>query len=300
MANEFLQIDTLQGKAGGDTLGTNLNQSPMGTYFYLNQGPYEQLPTYEISGLQKYISGISFPERQSVQEKSLISSIPSKEGEPRKQLVQQQVWFMPLMLLLFVLYGWVTSAYSKVLSQEFKEFFYPKSRNDMFTASMVEVSKMKALMHTLSIFSITIFCYFVLTNLLHHKPSSFGISCLMLLLVFVAYVMFKFLVTRLLCYVFFDGKVWIALKQSFSTLTSMLAIALFVVDVIAAYAPDMMAIVALYVGLGLCVIALLLYVFRILSIFFTGISSLFYLILYLCTLEILPSIVLVAGLMSVV
>ena len=57
---------------------------------------------------------------------------------------------------------------------------------------------------------------------------------------------------------------------------------------------------ALYVGLGFCVIAVLLYVFRILSIFFKGISSLFYLILYLCTLEILPSIVLVVGLMSVV
>ena len=99
---------------------------------------------------------------------------------------------------------------------------------------------------------------------------------------------------------FFDSKVWNELKQYFLTLTSMLSISLFVVDVIAAYAPNMVANAALYVGLGFCAIAVLLYVFRILSIFFKGISSLFYLILYLCTLEILPSIVLVVGLMSVV
>ena len=302
MANEFRQIDTLSGTVGGDTLGANLQQDSTGTYFFLAKGSCKQLPSIEWSWLDKYFSEykISTSEKKNVGEKSFISIIPAKEGEPRKQLIQQQTWFMPLMFLIAILYGWVMTSYTKTLSQDVKEFFYPNNRNDVMTSEVAEISRMKALMHVLFVFSITIFSYFVLTNLMYHKPSSFGLSAFMILLVFVGYMVFKFLVTRLLCYVFFDSKVWNELKQYFLTLTSMLSISLFVVDVIAAYAPNMVANAALYVGLGFCVIAVLLYVFRILSIFFKGISSLFYLILYLCTLEILPSIVLVVGLMSVV
>jgi len=45
-------------------------------------------------------------------------------------------------------------------------------------------------------------------------------------------------------------------------------------------------------------IAVLLYIYKIVSIFFSGLTSIFYLILYLCTLEILPTVVLVIGLMD--
>lgn len=303
MANEFQQFDMIKGIVRDSVAvgGMEKDSTDCGAILSRNDSSTYQMPVADMYQLQYPFTETSgYTVCENLKEKSFTSIIPSKEGEPRKTLIQQQVWFMPLMLLLFFLYGWVTSSFSKVLSQEFKDFFYPKSRNDVYDASMGDVSKMKVLLHSLSILSVTIFCYFVFTGLFHHHSNSFILSSLMLLLIIVLFIAFKLLIGRLMCYVFFDKNVLKNLKRTCSSLFSMLAMTLFCVDIVAAYAPEMIAVIALYVGLGVCIVALLLYLFKILSIFFTGISSIFYLILYLCTLEILPSIILVMGLMSVV
>ncbi len=237
-----------------------------------------------------------------VEDKSqkLFRLVPGKQGAPLHHTVQQQVWFMPIMLVMFALYGWIYKNFSKLMVQDFKEFFYPNGRENVPSYSVGETSRMKVLLHIISVFSVSIFAYFVLVDFFHYTPRPFGISFLGVLLVFVIYVIFKMLTMRLLCYVFFNRDVLSSVRSYFSTITSTLAMVLFVVSIFAAYAPNVIASTSLYVGLIFCAIAVLLYLYKILSIFFTGMSSLFYLILYLCTLEILPAIVLVLTLVGIV
>ncbi|MBR2262146.1 MAG: DUF4271 domain-containing protein [Paludibacteraceae bacterium] len=269
---------------------------------YTKEPPTKVLTLEE--NIETYLPSSSYLKSYTTQEctarESIFQKVPSEEGALLNSTIQQQVWFLPLILLMLTLYGWVNSTYSKALTQDFKEFFYPQNRSDFYTSSVSEISRVKILLTTLSIFSIALFCYFSSKQLFSSHHGSFLYTYLSLLGIITAYMAFKLISIRVICYVFFDYPTWVNIKRTYSTLTSSMSIGLFILSIIVAYANDTIAAIALYAGLVICGIAVLLYLYKFLSIFFTGIASIFYLILYLCTLEILPSVALVFGLMSVV
>lgn len=234
------------------------------------------------------------------QPKDLLSQVPRKEGVPMSQSVQQTVWFTPLLLFLAVFYSAILVRHSKTLLQEVREFFHPKSRNDMFNSSVTEVSRLRLIMGGFSILSTVLYCYFALTGFFSVGRETPTYSMLKILLVAIAYLAFKILSIILVNYTFFEGMVAGVLKRSYSTLTTWLGLGLFVCDLFIAYAPQSVADGALMAGLVVCGCGVLLYVYKILTIFFEGFTSLFYLILYLCTLEILPSVALIIGLVNIV
>ena len=233
-------------------------------------------------------------------ERELISMVPSRQGEPRKETLQQSVWFTPLLLFMAVVYTTILSRHSKTMAQEVKEFFYPKNRNDLFNSSVSEVSRLRLILGGMSILSTVLFCYFALSMYLNFVTRPPFLSLTGVLGLAVAYIFVKALSFKALDYVFFFGTTDGIVKRAYSTLTTWLGIALFVVVLLAAYSSYPVGRGALLFGFIVCGCAVLLYVYKILTIFFTGFSSLFYLILYLCTLEILPSLALVIGLINIV
>ena len=207
-----------------------------------------------------------------------VEFIPHYEGAIRDENIKGQVWFTPLMLLMSVVYVWFLSTCSKSLMQDVKLFFYPKNR----------------------VISVAIFCYIALTEFQSVNSHSYLFTISVFSGYVVAYIVFKLLAIWLMCFVFFDRNLFFLLLQSYFTLFVLLSIGLFCIDVLYIYSTGVICTVALYFGVGICAMAVLAYLYKVMAVFLDGIPSLFYLILYLCTLEILPSLVLVYGLMNIV
>lgn len=225
--------------------------------------------------------------------KTFMTEVPHIDGTPKHHQMQQEVWFVPLMFILFWGFGLVLTSRFAYIVQAIREFFYPKSRSNVFSDRITDEFGFKSAMTVLSFCTITLFCQLTLSQLFH--MDSFGNlqSCLRMLLIFVGYIIFKVITTLYLCSVFFDKSTFSTVRHSYATIVFALGMTLFPIVLIASFTEPHIARYALILGCVFCVAAALLYLYKILSIFFTGLTSIFYLILYLCTLEILPIIALV-------
>ena len=235
---------------------------------------------------------------QPAKEKKFLTEIPRMPGTALPTNIQQEVWFVPLMFILFLGFGMVLSARFSYIIQATREFFYPKNRSDVFSDRITDEFGFKTAMTVLSFSTITLFCQFVRTNLFHFQDPHYLHSLWLIFLIFFGYVTFKLLVANYICTIFYDKSTFRIVRHSYATICFAFCMALFPIVLLTSFTNHSVAIYALWIGCGFCAIAVLLYIYKIVSIFFNGLTSIFYLILYLCTLEILPTVVLVIGLMD--
>lgn len=226
-----------------------------------------------------------------------VVQIPSIEGTPLAETLQQQVWFTPLMFLFFAFYTMSVMRYASVFLRDLKTFFNP-TPGRLHSATVPEVSHVRRLPLYLSVFPLALFAYWVRDLWGITSNLSIGMLLLYLVAVVSAYILFKIGTIRLLTYIFFDDDVYVKLKLSYDTVLIVLSAVLFVVDIFITYSSY--AEISIYVGFLVCVFAVLLYLLKLFIVFFHGLPSLFYLILYLCTLEILPSAAFCLGLVGIV
>lgn len=261
---------------------------------FLNDSTIRLIPTFEEmqATIQKKID-----EAPPMKEKKFLSEVPRLNGMELPSTIQQEIWFIPLMLILFWGFGMVLSMRFSYIIQATREFFYPKNRSNVFSDRITDEFGFKAAMTILSFSTVTLFCQFVRTNLFHYEDQHIIHSLGITLLLFIGYVAFKLLSIHYICSIFYDKSTFWVVRHSYATICFAFCMSLFPVVLLTAFTNHTIATYALAIGCGLCVAAVLLYIYKIVSIFFNGLTSIFYLILYLCTLEILPTLVLVQGLM---
>ena len=235
---------------------------------------------------------------QPAKDKKFLTEIPRMSGSALPSNIQQEIWFVPLMFILFLGFGMVLSARFSYIIQATREFFYPKNRSNVFSDRITDEFGFKAAMTVLSFSTITLFCQFVRTDLFHFQNPHYLHSLWFIFLMFFGYVAFKLLVAHYICTIFYDKSTFRVVRHSYATICFAFCMALFPIVLLASFTNHTVALYALWIGCGFCAIAVLLYIYKIVSIFFNGLTSIFYLILYLCTLEILPTVVLVIGLMD--
>lgn len=225
-----------------------------------------------------------------------IEGIPSKEGVERVDTFRQQMWFTPLMVVLSFTVGMLLTRRFKLYIQAIKTFFFMTNSSSNFSNTRMGLFQFQFLTFSVSAISVTLFCSFILEDMLNFVPQSFLLSFVKLLCAVLLYVMVKLILNRIVCYVFFNRTLLDNINKQYLTLITMFGFSLFFVDILVAYGPAIMVQGVLWIGILICCLAVILYLYKIFEIFFTGVTSLFYLILYLCTLEILPTVVFVWGL----
>ncbi|MBO5132550.1 MAG: DUF4271 domain-containing protein [Paludibacteraceae bacterium] len=225
-----------------------------------------------------------------------IEGIPSKEGVERIDTFRQQMWFTPLMVVLSFTVGMLLTRRFKLYIQAIKTFFFMTNSSSNFSNTRMGLFQFQFLTFSVSAISVTLFCSFILEDMLNFVPQSFLLSFVKLLCAVLLYVMVKLILNRIVCYVFFNRTLLDNINKQYLTLITMFGFSLFFVDILVAYGPAIMVQGVLWIGILICCLAVILYLYKIFEIFFTGVTSLFYLILYLCTLEILPTVVFVWGL----
>jgi len=229
---------------------------------------------------------------------SIKEAYPSKSGIPIYQGIQTEIWFTPLLFLVFFCYGLVLFRKKKALLQDLKELFTFSFRNDAsWEESSADNFQSRFLLVIAGIVNISLFSFFAISN---RETENFTLVLSLLLIITVLYILFKIMTIRLICYVFFNKSLFSVWIKAFYSLILFSGIALIPVILCRSFGPTTWIIPVTYTGYFLCICLSILYLSKITTFFLRNVSSLFHLILYLCSLEILPAYIFLKGLIKAV
>lgn len=238
---------------------------------------------------------------KEVQEVQIEKQTPTIniDGSPLARTVQTHFWFTPCMFILFVLYAFTLASRKKMLSKEVRNFFTPTSSGEMTVNTPIEEIQQQLPLLGLATGNIAWLAFFCINTFLHTTeiPSIAWISSTIAIGATLA---FQLTIIQAICYVFFDGETFHKLEKLKLISFSLMGIVLIPSVLMLAYSPTFFIKPAIYSGIITISLVFLLYLLRSLPFFFKGTLSIFYLILYLCTIEILPAIALIIGLERII
>jgi len=270
-----------------------------------NSYPYLILPkdsnttTDDFSNWQIAFDFNEYFSNQPIREKTFFAK--EIEWIPIHRGIQAKIWFTPLLFLMFVCYGLIFFRKKKALLQDFKELFTFSFRNEVFKKdSFVDNSQSRISLVISGIVNISLFSFFAVTRLLNHDTKHFTLILFLLLIMTILYILFKIAITKLIYYVFFDKSLFAIWQKTFYSFILFLGISLIPIVLCLSFGPTMWITPIIYIGLFFCICFSILYLSKITLFFLQGAPSLFYLILYLCTLEILPTLIFLRELINVI
>ena len=232
---------------------------------------------------------------------SIKEIYPGKEGPLIHRGIQTEIWFTPLLFLAFLSYGLIFSRKREVLLQDLKEFFtFSFINKTCREESFIDNFQSRFFLIISGIVNASLFYFLAVAKLLDHQMGNFTSVLFFLFLIIMLYALFKIATIGLICYVFFNKGCFSVLTKTLYSIIIFFGIVLIPVILCLSFGPASWIVPAVYIGLFFCICLSILYLFKILIFFFEGVSSLFYLILYLCSLEILPAFIFVNGLIDIV
>lgn len=233
-----------------------------------------------------------------VTEKRIETAELKKDGDARHEALYSQIWFVPMMFILFFLFGLMYSNQKKQLEVEFKELFRLNRLN--LSVSNTQTSFSRFVLTLLSLVSVSVFVYLAYAELIGTKSGSCFLGLAATFGLVSAFFILKDMMSALLGYVFFSREhTWVWMR-SYNYILVLLGLALFPVNLCISFSPMPVAFVAVWLGIFIVILSALLFLYKLNALFFSGAFSIFYLILYLCTLEILPVSALIFGVGSII
>lgn len=209
------------------------------------------------------------------------------QGDLINSTPQNESWVFALLLGLFLFFiislhrstGWIT--------ETLKNFFVKRSRSGTFFRSASHNLQSRLM---LSLFSTAVIVLFVYTSIFQEGNFEFS-RYLQMLATGILYLVLKYYLISIIGYTFLNDEFTILSKEAYFTIYSLLGVLLFPILVINIYLPlgennnfpDIIAL--LFTGLALITVIL-----KVFQFFYHKLLDIFYIMLYLCTLEILPLI----------
>jgi hypothetical protein len=211
-------------------------------------------------------------------------------GIPHPSIPQTENWVFVFLMLLFFLLIYSVSQSSGYISDTIKTFFQIKERSSIFSKATVNDSRFRFLLILFSIFVLSLYVYFFFRK----TEKAFTIhEFLLILLATGLFLTLKFFIFNIIGYVFLNrNNLKVAIDSYFNTF-SFLGLTLYPLLFLQIYLNDGLASIVNVVNLIVIIIASILVIFKLFQIFFQKILDFFYILLYLCTLEILPLIILI-------
>ncbi len=215
------------------------------------------------------------------------------EGIPFVKTIASEPIIPILLLTLFLLTIYTIVKGQRIIKETIKDFFYLRLRSSIFIESLSGQTFLQNNFALLFIGSTGLFLHIVFfnnKNLIGNFENKMLYLALFIGLAFV-FILIKALLFRFLGYIFFDKNITSVFVRGYFTALFSLGIILFLIDTALIYAPTSFYYPLIITGLIAITITLILIFYKTAQIFLTGIGSFFYIILYLCTLEILPALV---------
>ena len=195
--------------------------------------------------------------------------------------------FLTYTLLLFLVF--IASRISRgTIMLSFTSLFSNKERDSIFYVGLTDVRSQVVM---------SVFCIFILAlnfQLGAYRGGDFNISGMIYLsLIIIGILLIKYLLGRFLCYIFFNQGTFTIAFQHYQRLLIATSVILIPITLVSIYAAGVMPLlVHILYGLAIAfyLIALIIKNFML---FYTKKLALFYIFLYLCTVEILPLVCLI-------
>lgn len=218
------------------------------------------------------------------------------KGLVKPSTPQNENWVFIALLLLLVLLVLSYQRSSGWLTESVKSFFRVKERSSIFSKTTVRDFESQFFLILFSTGVISLFLNLIFTNDSGDFPF---LRFTKFLAVTSAFLVFKYILIQITGYVFtLSQKLKIA-RESYFKIFIFLSILLFPVLLIKIYATESLGYVTDVIALCLAFLASLVLIIKLFQIFFEIIIDSFYLLLYLCTLEILPFFLLYKVLVSI-
>lgn len=234
--------------------------------------------------------------KEEVKKQTILVNI---DGTPLKERVQSHFWFTPCLFIIFTLYAFSLAIRKKTLTKEINNLFSPTSSGDTSKLTPIDEFQEMLPLLILSAANMAWVAYFFeeTFSTITTVPSLAWIFSILAICVTLC---LQLMLTQGVCYVFFDNETFHKLEKMKLLFFSLCGIVLIPSVLMLAYSPSFLIKPALYLGIGAVGLLFAFYLFRASSFFFKGTFSIFYLILYLCTIEILPAIALIIELERII
>lgn len=219
-----------------------------------------------------------------------IKAIPTGfPGIPHPSLPQTESWVFIALLVLFFLIIYTISSSAGLIGETIKSFFQVKERSSIFSKASVNDFRLRFLLVIFSIGVLSLYVYLIIFK----QPNPFSLKTYGYLLVLTGlFFGLKSIIFEVIGYVFFSPSVLKMAKDSYFNIVAILGVMLFPLLILQIYIPVNLYRIIEIISLGMCLGACILVIIKLFQIFFHKIVASFYILLYLCTLEILPLIIL--------
>ncbi len=214
--------------------------------------------------------------------------------------LQSQGWISLLMLLQFFFYFYAFTRFRKFWSESVKDIFLVKERSGLFLDTSAKDSRHSIYLSILCAVNTAFLLYtFISHGHIYYENKS--LTILLFIGIVFLFFLLKLGILEFLGFVFLGRSSSMdSFRNSFFVLTSMLGVFFYINVLFLIYSPFqhlnvLFKISFIFYGLFVFLIA-----YRLLKYFYVQIYSFFYLILYLCTLEILPIALLYVTLVKIV
>ena len=227
------------------------------------------------------------------------NQVARTDGNPIPFAVQSQSWLALLLIFQFFVYFRAFSHFRKFWTESIKELFQSKERSSLFIDTSVKNSRQIFYLSFLCTINLALFLYlFIVHQKIYYENQS--ITILLFFGIVLLFFSLKFSVLQFLQFVFLDNSTTIdSIRNSLFVLTSALGFLMYINVLLLIYSPFQSTHFLFITGFIIYILYVILVAYRLIKYFYTQIYSFFYLILYLCTLEILPAILLYITLLEV-
>ena len=218
--------------------------------------------------------------------------ITGKDGQAHPFTLHTQSWLTLLFVFIFFIYAHSTIRFRKFWVEQIKGLLKIKERMSFFADSSLKDTRQTTYLSIIAIIHVAVLSYIFVATLYPNRAANNLYVLLFFAIIYIFYG-FRFVVLRFLGFVFFNNKgVTDHFQNSLFTLISIFGISLYINNLLLIYTSLEAEIIFLILGGILFLFFTLFKSFLILKFFCNNIVSYLYFILYLCTLEILPIIVL--------
>jgi hypothetical protein len=221
------------------------------------------------------------------------------QGTENPFALQSQNWIGLVFLFQALVYAYFFIRYRKQWIENIRMLFKSNDYSDTLMESSVNFSRSSVYLSCFFVINLAIFLYlFFSRNFIYYDNKS------VIILLFIGAVflfcLLKIFLLRFLGYIFLGRSAEMkSFQNSIFVMMEFLGIVLGICVLLLIYSPFFNHVFIFAVGFLSCIGFIFLVVYRLIKYFFVGFYSFLYLILYLCTLEILPAVLLYATLVKI-
>ena len=218
--------------------------------------------------------------------------LSNKTDKPQLHFTNFDFGVASILLFAFILFVWLYSTNSKRLNQIVKAFYINRYSNQLGRDEITIGNRVSIFLSSLFIISFSLFIYHVANYYGFRRNDNDAIFFIQIIIAICTIYGIKIVIVRFFGFIFQDQKDSGEYSMMVFLFCNILGLFFLPIVVCMSFVKDVSPLIFIYSGYGVFVLLLLIRVLRGIII---GINSIrvskFYLFLYLCTLEILPFVI---------